>query len=148
MRLPRGRGKAWTVHAADGRDWVIRRDSGRHTSRSPVEYEHDVNGGGVGLIIGANVIFWLVVVYLFINNRPHVPWYFLIFPVTFGIFLAAWWWMSRPWTLVAETAQGDPEYWSGRVQGRRSAREEMRIIERTLRTRGTPARSDGRMERL
>lgn len=148
VNFPRGRGKAWTVHAADGRDWVIRRDSGRQTSRVPVEYEHDVNGGGVGLILGANVMFWAIALYLFINNRPHVPWYFLIFPVLFGIFIGCWWWMTRLWTVIAETAQGEAEYWTGKARGRRSAREAMRVIERDLRTRGTPGRSDGRMERL
>ena len=59
------------------------------------------------------------------------------------------WLLRRPWTLVAQTPGGydlEPEHWVGMVRGAGKAREETKMVIRSIRTRATPAYADGPLQ--
>jgi hypothetical protein len=138
--------RAKTVAGADGRTWSVRRNIEWRTPATGDEFEHDVDGGSgaAALILTALVLFWAVLLY-WIPTQAHIPWYLRLVGLAFVLFFPVRWFLRRPWTLVAETSGGydlPPEHWSGMVRGRGRAKEEMRVVVRSLRTRATPGHAD------
>jgi hypothetical protein len=75
----------------------------------------------------------------------HVPWYLWLVAIAVLSFFPVRWLLRRQWTLVAETNGGydlPAEHWTGLVRGRTRAKEEMRVLIRSLRTRATPGHAD------
>ena len=59
------------------------------------------------------------------------------------------WYFRRPWTIVAETQGGydlPAEHWTGMVRGQAAAREETRVVLRSLRTHATPGHADSPLQ--
>ena len=138
--------RAKTVAGADGRTWSVRRNIEWRTPATGDEFEHDVDGGSgaAALILTALVLFWAVLL-LWIPTQAHVPWYLRLIALAIVLFFPIRWFLRRPWTLVAETSGGydlPAEHWSGMVRGRSRAKEEMRVVVRSLRTRATPGHAD------
>jgi hypothetical protein len=96
------------------------------------------------LILSALALYWAVLV-LWLPSRVHIPWYLWVVGVIVLAFFPVRWLLRRPWTLVAETSGGydlPAEHWTGTVRGRNRAKEEMRVVVRSLRTRATPGHGD------
>jgi hypothetical protein len=137
---------AKTVAGADGRTWVVRRNIEWRPPATGDEFEHDVDGGrgAVFLILSALVLFWIVL-FLWVPTEVHVPWYLWLVGLAVLSFFPVRWLLRRQWTLVAETNGGydlPAEHWTGLVRGRTRAKEEMRVLVRSLRTRATPGHAD------
>jgi hypothetical protein len=140
-----------TVAGADGRTWSVRRNIEWSTPATGDDFEHDVDGqrSGVVTIFSALLLFWVILV-LWWPEHVHLPWWFVVIAVA----VVAWifpirWYLRRPWTLVAETDGGydlPAEHWSGMVRGGARAREEMRVVVRSLRTRATPGYADSPLQ--
>lgn len=139
-----------TVAGADGRTWSVRRSIEWSSPATGDDFEHDVDGqrSGVVLIFSSLVLFW-VILFMWGPSDVHVPWWYgLIALVILGFFPVRWY-LRRPWTLVAETDGGydlPAEHWSGLVRGGTRAREEMRVVVRSLRTRATPGYADSPLQ--
>ena len=139
-----------TVPGADGRLWVVRRNVEWHPPATGDDFEHDVDGGrgAVVLILSALFLFWIVL-FLWAPTQVHVPWYLILIGIAVLLFFPGRWLARRQWTLVAETDEFqlgerhmEPEHWSGMVRGRTRAKEEMRVMTRNIKNRGTPAHAD------
>jgi hypothetical protein len=138
---PRRNPASRVVRAVDGRTWVVRRSIRWRHTEPPAAYEHDITEG-VPIIVAAVVIFWGVVAYLWFGGKVHTPWYFWLIALFVAAVIAGRWAITRAWVITAEC--GDPvEKWEGVVLGRSAARAETRLMERALRTYGTPHRHDG-----
>jgi hypothetical protein len=137
---------AKTVAGADGRTWVVRRNIEWRPPATGDEFEHDVDGGrgAVVLILSALFLFWAVL-FFWVPTQVHVPWYLWLVAIAVLSFFPVRWLLRRQWTLVAETSGGydlPAEHWTGLVRGRTRAKEEMRVLIRSLRTRATPGHAD------
>lgn len=127
-----------TVIGAGGRMWVLRRSIIWRPPQRGYGFELDVTSGADG-VVGGLAVLWCMVAYIFIHNHPHVPWYMGVVAVAIVAVLGAWWVSAREWTMTAE-AVGPIERWCGTVRGRGNARAELRAVERSIRTHGSPAR--------
>jgi hypothetical protein len=146
---------ARTVDAADGRRWSVRRNIEWTTPATGDDFEHDVDGGrgAAILILSALFMFWLVL-FVWTPDLVNVPWYLWILAVAVLLFFPVRWLLRRPWTLVAETEglmRGEQvilpaEHWTGLVRGGARAREETRVVIRSLRTRATPGHADSPLQ--
>ncbi|NMH93982.1 hypothetical protein HF519_20860 [Pseudonocardia bannensis] len=141
-----------TVAGADGRTWSVRRNIEWSTPAMGDDFEHDVDGGrgAVVMILSALFLFWVVIV-VWAPAQVHIPWWLWAAAVIVLGFFPVRWYLRRPWTLVAETEgsyqDGLPaEHWSGMVRGGARAREEMRVVMRSLRTRATPGHADSPLQ--
>ncbi len=138
--------RASPVAGADGRTWSVRRNIEWKTPATGAEFEHDVDGGrgAVLLILSALFLFWVVLI-LWTPPLVHGPWYLWLIAVVILAFFPIRWILRRPWTLVAETSGGydlPAEHWTGMIRGRSRAKEETRVLVRSLRTRATPGHAD------
>ena len=96
------------------------------------------------LILSALFLFWVVLI-LWTPELVHIPWYLWLIAVVILAFFPIRWILRRPWTLVAETSGGydlPAEHWTGMIRGRSRAKEETRVLVRSLRTRATPGHAD------
>jgi len=139
-----------TVAGNDGRTWSIRRNIEWSVPATGDDFEHDVDGGrgAAVLILSALTIFWIVLL-VWTPAQVHIPWYLWTLGVVIVLFFPLRWWLRRPWTVVAETAGSydlPAERWTGLVRGGAKAREELRIVERRLRTLGTPGHADSPLQ--
>lgn len=137
---------ARTVAGADGRTWSVRRNIEWRPPATGDEFEHDVDGGrgAVLLISSALVLFWAVLLF-WTPSKVHVPWYLILVAILVLVYFPVRWMMRRQWTIVAETPGGydlPAEHWSGMVRGHSRAREETRVLIRSLKTRATPGHAD------
>lgn len=142
--------RAKTVAGADGRTWSVRRNIEWSTPATGDDFEHDVDGqrSGVVLVLSMLVLFWVILV-LWAPTQVHVPTWFLVIGLAILAFFPVRWYLRRPWTLVAETDGGydlPAEHWTGMVRGGSRAREEMRVVVRSLRTRATPGHADSPLQ--
>lgn len=146
-----------TVVGLDGRTWAVRRNVERSVPATGDEFEHDVDGGNGAAIVVLAVLalFWVVLVAwaLLPGSRVHVPLYLWIGAGLIALFFPVRWWLRRPWTVVAETDgaydeenKTPAERWTGLIRGSARAGEEMRIVERRLRTSGTPGHADSPLQ--
>lgn len=139
-----------TVIAADNREWQVRRNIEWSTPAMGDEFEHDVDGGrgAVVLILSALILFWVVIL-VWAPSGVYVPWFYWLVLLVGVAFFPARWYLRRPWTIVAKT-QGSyelpPEHWAGMVRGGAAAREETRVVLRSLRTRATPGHADSPLQ--
>lgn len=146
------------VTGTDGRTWTVRRQM---LLRMPAtgdefEFEHDVEGGNLGLyvILGLLGLFVVALISRWSSDVP-MPFYIkLLFLLILGFFPVRWF-LRRPWQLVAETPgiydpenqeEKGKEHWVGTVRGVSKARDEAGIVIRTIRMRGRPGLSDGPMK--
>jgi hypothetical protein len=139
-----------TVAGADGRTWAVRRSIEWSTPAMGDDFEHDVDGqrSGTVTVFSALLLFWVVLI-LWSPAQLWVPWWFWLIAVVIIGFFPVRWYLRRPWTLVAETDGGydlPAEHWSGMVRGGTRAREEMRVVIRSLRTRATPGYADSPLQ--
>lgn len=139
-----------TVAGSDGRTWLVRKRVEWRTPATGDDFEHDVDGqrSGTVTIISALVLFWAIIL-LWTPAERWIPWYFWAVAIVIVGFFPARWVLRRPWTLVAETDGGydlPTEHWTGMVRGGVKAREEMRVVIRSLRTRGTPGYADSPLQ--
>jgi hypothetical protein len=141
-----------TVAGADGRSWSVRRNIEWSTPATGDDFEHDVDGGrgAAVMILSALFLFWVILI-VWKPAQVAIPFYLWIFAVLIVGFFPVRWYLRRPWTIVAETEgsyqDGLPaEHWSGMVRGRSRAKEEIRVVARSLRTRATPGHSDSPLQ--
>lgn len=142
--------RAKTVAGADGRTWAVRRNIEWSTPATGDDFEHDVDGqrSGVVLVLSMLVLFWVILV-LWAPTQVHVPTWFYVIGAAIVAFFPVRWYLRRPWTIVAETDGGydlPAEHWTGMVRGGARAREEMRVVVRSLRTRATPGHADSPLQ--
>lgn len=143
-------GRTRQVIAADGREWVVRQQIEWRSPAMGDDFEHDIDGGrgAVVLILSSLVLFWTILI-VWTPRGVHVPWWLWLFAVIAIGFFPLRWLNHRPYTIVAET-EGDYEYpaehWTGMVRGGSAAREEVRIVVRSLRMRATPGHADSPMQ--
>lgn len=138
--------KKKTVHAADNRTWTVSRKLEWSTPALGDDFEHDIDGGrgAVFMVLSSLLLFWTLLL-VWKPDGVHVPWYLWVVAAAVLLFFPTRWYLRRPWTIVAETEGGydlPAEHWSGIVRGRTRAREEMRVVIRSLRTRATPGYAD------
>ena len=143
---------ARTVNGADGRTWAVSRNIEWKDPTTGDEFEHDVDGGrgAVLLILSSLFLFW-VVLFLWAPSRVHIPWYLWATALAVVLFFPVRWLLRRPWTLVAETSGGydqPAEHWTGTVRGRTRAKEELKVVRRSLETRATPGHADSPLQKL
>jgi hypothetical protein len=142
--------KSKTVIGADGREWNVSRTLEWSIPAVGDDFEHDLDGGRPAAVLVLSSLFlFVVVLVVWAPNKVYVPWWvILVFLVSLAFFPVRWV-LRRPWTLVAQTPGGydlPAEHWVGTVRGVSKAREEMRVITRSLRTRSTPAYTDGPLQ--
>lgn len=142
--------KSKTVIGADGREWTVNRTLEWSIPAVGDDFEHDLDGGrpAAVLVLSALLLF-VVVLVVWTPDKVHIPWWVvLVFLAAFAFFPIRWA-LRRPWTLVAQTPGGydlPAEHWVGTVRGVSKAREETKVITRSLRTRSTPAYTDGPLQ--
>ncbi|WP_098956942.1 hypothetical protein [Pseudonocardia sp. N23] len=141
-----------TVAGADGRSWSVRMNIEWSTPAVGDEFEHDVDGGrgAAIMILSSLLLFWVVLIFWSpsLVTVPFYLWFIAAFAILFFPFR---WYLRRPYTIVAETEGAydtdlPAEHWSGMVRGRSRAKEEMRVVVRSLRTRATPGHSDSPLQ--
>lgn len=141
-----------TVAGADGRSWSVRMNIEWSTPAVGDEFEHDVDGGrgAAIMILSSLLLFWVVLIFWkpSLVTVPFYLWFIAAFAILFFPFR---WYLRRPYTIVAETEGSydtdlPAEHWSGMVRGRSRAKEEMRVVVRSLRTRATPGHSDSPLQ--
>ena len=143
--------KSKMIEGSDERVWEVSRSVEWSRPAIGDDFEHDVDGGrgAAVLIISSLITFWVILV-IWSPAHLRIPWVLWVLGVAIVIFLVPIrWWLRRQWTLVAETKgneKGPPEMWSGLVRGSAKAREEQRVVERMLRTQGTPAHADSPLQ--
>ncbi len=139
-----------TVIAADNREWQVRRNIEWATPAMGDEFEHDVDGGrgAMVLILSSLVLFWILV-FVWLPSGVYMPWFYWLAILVIVGFFPVRWYFRRPWTIVAETQGGydlPAEHWTGMVRGQAAAREETRVVLRSLRTRATPGHADSPLQ--
>ncbi|MEQ3551276.1 hypothetical protein WIS52_12415 [Pseudonocardia nematodicida] len=139
-----------TVMAADHREWQVQRHIEWTTPAVGDEFEHDVDGGrgAVVLILSMLAFFWLVLI-VWAPSDVHFPWFYWIIALAGIGFFPTRWLLRRPFTIVARTQGGydlPAEHWSGMVRGLAAAREETRVVVRSLRNRSTPGHADSPLQ--
>ncbi len=138
------------VTGSDGRTWTVRRRLDWTMPATGDEFEHDVDGGRTAaLVILSTLILFYVALFMWMPTEVHVPWWIVLAGIVVVSFFPIRWALRRPWTLVAQTPGGydlDPEHWVGTVRGVSKAREETRIVIRSIRTRASPAYADGPLQ--
>lgn len=142
--------KSKTVIGADGREWTVSRTMEWSIPTVGDDFEHDLDGGRPAAVLVLSALFlFVVVLVVWTPNKVFIPWWIiLVFLAAFAFFPIRWV-LRRPWTLVAQTPGGydlPAEHWVGAVRGVSKAREEMRLIIRSLRTRSTPTYADGPLQ--
>ncbi|ALE75470.1 MULTISPECIES: hypothetical protein [unclassified Pseudonocardia] len=139
-----------TVIAADYREWQVQRRIEWATPAVGDEFEHDVDAGSgaVVLILSSLAFFWLMLL-VWVPDNVIFPWfYWLVVVVGLGFFPARWL-LRRPFTITAKTQGGydlPPESWTGMVRGLATAREETRVVVRSLKNRSTPGHADSPLQ--
>ena len=139
--------RARTVAGADGRTWSVRRNIEWKTPATGAEFEHDVDGGrgAVLLILSALFLFWVVLI-LWTPPLVHIPWYLWVIALAILAVLpdpldrCAARGRSSPRPAAATTCP--PSTGRGWSAARSRAKEEMRVLVRSLRTRATPGHAD------
>jgi hypothetical protein len=139
-----------TITGVDGRTWSVRRNIEWSLPATGDDFEHDVDGGrgAAFLILSALFVFWLILI-VWSPSQLHVPWWLWLAAVLIVGFFPFRWLLRRPWTIVAETAGSydlPAERWTGMVRGGSKAKEELRIVQRRLRTQGTPGHADSPLQ--
>jgi hypothetical protein len=148
--------KTKMIEGSDERVWEVSRSVEWSRPAIGDDFEHDVDGGrgAAVLIISSLITFW-VILFVWSPAQLRVPGILIVLGVLILAFLfPIRWWLRRQWTIVAETngsdvkgnVKGSPEMWSGLVRGSAKAREEQRVVERMLRTQGTPAHADSPLQ--
>lgn len=139
-----------TVIAADYREWQVSRRIEWTTPAVGDEFEHDVDAGNgaVVLILGTLAFFWLVLI-VWVPDGVVFPWfYWLVVIVGLGFFPFRWL-LRRPFMITAKTQGGydlPPEKWTGMVRGLATAREETKVVVRSLKNRSTPGHADSPLQ--
>jgi hypothetical protein len=139
-----------TITGVDGRTWSVRRNIEWSLPATGDDFEHDVDGGrgAAFLILSALFVFWLIIV-VWSPSQVHIPWWMWLIAILIVGFFPFRWLLRRPWTIVAETAGSydlPPERWTGMVRGGSKSKEELRIVQRRLRTQGTPGHADSPLQ--
>lgn len=141
-----------TVAGADGRSWQVRCNIEWTTPAVGDDFEHDVDGGRAAavMILSALFLFWVILL-VWKPAQVDVPFYLWFIAATVVLFFPVRWYLRRPWTIVAETEGSyetdlPAEHWSGMVRGRSRAKEELRVVARSLRTRATPGHADSPLQ--
>lgn len=145
-----------TVIAADNREWQVQRHIEWTTPAMGDEFEHDVDGGrgAVVLVLSTLGFFWVMLLVWapggFVAEGALVfPWFYWIVVIVVVGFFPGRWLLRRPYTIVAKTQGGydlPAEHWSGMVRGVSAAREETRVVVRSLRNRSTPGHADSPLQ--
>ena len=142
--------QARTVAGADGRTWSVRRNIEWKPPATGDDFEHDVDGGrgAVLLILSALFLFWVV---LIIWSPPlvHIPWYlWLIAVVVLAFFPVRWICAARGRSSPRPAAATTCPPSTGRAWSAAAARakEEMRVLVRSLRTHATPGHADSPLQ--
>lgn len=139
-----------TVIAADNREWQVQRQIEWTTPAVGDEFEHDVDGGrgAVVLILTTLAFFWVMLV-IWRPDGVVFPWFYWLVVIVGVAFFPGRWLLRRPFTIVAKTQGGydlPAEHWSGMVRGMSSAREETRVVVRSLKNRSTPGHADSPLQ--
>ncbi len=143
-----------TVAGADGRSWELRRNIEWSPPVTGDEFEHDVDSGrgGTWIVFSGLSLFWVALL-AWLGSHVHIPWFLWLVALVVVGFFPVRWYLRRPWTVVAETEGSyqdelPAERWTGLVRGGSRAREEMRVAQRSLRTRATPGHSDSPLQQV
>lgn len=138
------------VTGSDGRTWTVRRRLEWSVPATGEDFEHDVDGGrgGVGAILSLLLLFY-VALFSWAPGGVNYPWWVLLAGLAILAFFPIRWVLRRPWTMVAQTPGGydlAPEHWVGMVRGIGKAREETKMVIRSIRTRASPGYADGPLQ--
>ncbi|MBV9314255.1 MAG: hypothetical protein JO100_11095 [Pseudonocardia sp.] len=138
------------VTGTDGRTWTVRRRMVWTMPATGDDFEHDMDGGRPAaiVIVGTLALFYLALLSWKSAEVP-IPFWIKLAAVIVLLFFPVRWLLRRPWTLVAQTPGSydkDREHWVGTVRGVTRAREETKLIIRSIRTRGTPAWAEGPLQ--
>lgn len=131
------------VRGSDGRMWNVRSNMEWSNPIAQSDFEHDVNGGPVpALIMGAVLLFLVVVFVAWTPAEVVVPVWLLAVLVLVVLFFPARWLLRRPWSVVAETP-GDqdthePERWVGVVRGFVNVQQESARVARNIEVYAEP----------
>ncbi len=139
-----------TVIGADGREWVVSREMEWSLPAVGDDFEHDLDGGRTAAVLVLSaLLFFIVVLVVWTPDQVHIPWWLIVIFLAAVAFFPIRWVLRRPWTLVAKTPGGydlPAEHWVGTVRGVSKARDETKVITRSLRTRSTPDYIDGPLQ--
>ena len=142
--------KSKTVTGSDGRTWTVRRRMEWSMPATGEDFEHDVDGGrAAAAVILSTLALFYIALFSWMPADVHVPWWVMLAGLLLVGFVPVRWVLRRPWTLVAQTPGGydlDPEHWVGMVRGVGKSREETKIVIRNIRTRASPAYTDGPLQ--
>lgn len=142
--------KSKTVIGADGREWAVSRELGWSLPAVGDDFEHDLDGGRTAAVLVLSALFlFVVVLVVWTPAQVHIPlWLILVFLAAVAFFPIRWV-LRRPWTLVVQTRGGydlPAERWVGTVRGVSKAREEVKVVTRSLRTRSKPSYHGGPLQ--
>jgi hypothetical protein len=155
--------KAKTVTGTDRRVWHVSRHIMLRmpASADEHEFEHDVEGGRIGMgVIMVLLVMFLVALLTWkgAGDLPiHLPPWLKAIMVLILLFFPVRWLLRRPWKLVAHTNGGrDPvrqemlakETWEGTVRGFNKARDECALVINTIKKRGRLSKADGLMKKI
>jgi hypothetical protein len=134
------------VRDANGRLWTLDGQLEWRTPATEDDFEHDVAAGiAPGIIMIVLIVALGVVLISWMPADVVVPgWLILILLLVF-LFFPARWALRRPWTLTAETGDGDEEdgepveRWVGTVRGYFAARGEISKIAKELQQDAQPS---------
>ncbi|RZS37464.1 hypothetical protein EV193_10518 [Herbihabitans rhizosphaerae] len=128
------------VTGADGREWVLR---GRLEWQPPVtgnDFEHDVSAGYVpGVVMMTLVVILGAVLIIWTPVDVVVPAWLVLALLLVFLFFPLRWALRRPWTVVAETGEGEEtERWVGVVRGILTVRQEISRVADNIATDNMP----------
>lgn len=131
------------VRGSDGRIWHVKSNLEWSNPIVADDFEHDVSGGpGPGIVMGAILLFLVVVFVAWTPQQVIVPIPLLVALAVVVLFFPTRWLLRRPWTVIAETP-GDadehpPEKWVGVVRGVLNMRSESARVARNIEVYAEP----------
>jgi len=135
------------VRGADGREWTLRGEMEWRTPATADDFEHDVSvGNTAAFLLLALVVGLSVVLVVSIPEDVVAPWsskmlWLGLLIVLAILFFPARWALRRPWTVVAETDDGDGELaekWVGTVRGVFTVRQQVTRVAKNIATDSQP----------
>jgi hypothetical protein len=131
------------VRGPDGRMWTLRSRMEWSSPATVDDFEHEFSSGYIpGIVMVALVLTFGVVLLVWTPNDVVVPAWLVLILLVVLLFFPVRWMLRRPWTLVAETGDEDPEEpaekWVGTVRGMFQARQQAAKIAKSIESDAVP----------
>lgn len=131
------------VRGADGRMWTLRSQVEWSSPATADDFEHEFSAGYIpGVVMLVLVAVFMVVLFVWTPSDVVVPGWLILILIAIVLFFPVRWVVHRPWKLVAETGEENPEEpaekWVGTVRGIFEVRQQAAKVAKSIETDALP----------